>query len=169
VRPRLALVAAFLVAASCPACSRPTESATLRADASSLVALSVRVPAALAIGHAIDALSVVVDPASFGLTEVTVHAGTVVGVEAHVLVFPRGKSQAAALVERRAVGPGTEFDVGTSTWTTAQDGVPAGDARYEVEMQLTLFETDVAVAKPWDPHAGNFRVLWTRTLRQAEE
>jgi hypothetical protein len=166
---RLALVAALFVAILCPACSRRTAPAPLPADAPGVVALSVRVPAGLAISHAIDAISVAVDPASFGLTEVSAHASTIVGIETHVLVYPRGQARAAALVERRAVAPGTDFEVATSTWTTAQDGVPASDARYTVEMQLVLFETDVALTKPWDPHAGDFRVLWTRTLRQAEE
>jgi hypothetical protein len=129
----------------------------------------VRVPAALAITRALDTLSVAIDPDSLGVTEVTAHAGTVVGVEADVLVFRRGEPQAKPILERHAVGPRADFDVGSSTWSTRQDGVPSQGAKYVVEMQLVLFETDVPKAPRWDPHAGHFMPLWTRTLRQAEE
>jgi hypothetical protein len=129
----------------------------------------VRVPAALAISHAIDTLSVAVDPASFGLTELTAHAGSVIGVEAQVSVFPRDQRQAQRLVERRTIGPGVNFDVSSISWSTAQDGVPTPGMRYVVEMQLVVFETNVPETKAWNPHAGNFRTLWVRTLRQAEE
>jgi hypothetical protein len=162
-------IAALLLTLLPTACSRQTPSTSLPADASGLVALSVRVPAALAISHAIDTLSIAVDPASFGLTELTAHAGAVIGVEAHVSVFPRDQARAHSLLERDTVGPGADFDVGGSSWSTSQDGVPTPGMRYVVEMQLVLFETDVPEAKPWNPHAGNFRPLWARTLRQAEE
>jgi hypothetical protein len=36
-------------------------------------------------------------------------------------------------------------------------------------MHLVLFETDVPPQHEWDPHAGHYKALWTRTLRQAEE
>jgi hypothetical protein len=162
-------IAALLLTLLPTACSRQAPSTSPPADASGLVALSVRVPAALAISHGIDTLSVAVDPASLGLTELTAHAGTVIGVEAHVSVFPRDQAREHRLLERHAVGPGADFDVGGSSWNTLQDGVPTPGMRYVVEMQLVLFETDVPETKTWDPHAGNFKTLWARTLRQAEE
>jgi hypothetical protein len=45
--------------------------------------------------------------------------------------------------------------------------------KYVAEVQLVLFETDVPAGRQtsnmWAPHAGKYEVLWTRTLRQAEE
>ena len=159
-----AVIAALLLSAGC---SRHAPTTSLPADASDLVELPVRVPAALSVARAIDTLSVAVDPASLGLMQVTAHAGTVVGVETVVLVFPQG--QARPVLERRAVASGADFGVGSSTWNTKRDGVPAPGTRYVVELQLVLFETDVPRAREWNPRAGNFRTLWTRTLRQAEE
>jgi hypothetical protein len=98
---------------------------------------------------------------------VTAHAGTFIGVETDVFVFPQG--QARPVLERRAVGASAAFNVGSTTWNTRQDGVPAPGTKYVVEMQLVLFETDVPPTPAWDPHASNFRPLWTQTLRQTEE
>jgi hypothetical protein len=136
-------------------------------DASGLVQLSVRVPAALSVARAIDTLSVAVDPASLGLMQVTAHAGAFTGVETDVFVFARG--EARPVLERHDGGSSVAFDLGSNTWNTTRDGVPEPGTKYIVEMQLVLFETDVAPAPKWDPHAGNFRPLWTQTLRQAEE
>jgi hypothetical protein len=158
------LAAALLLS---PGCSRETPSTSVPADASDVVEISVRVPAALSVARAIDTLSVAVDPASLGLMEVTAHAGTVIGVETDVFVFAQG--QARPVLERRAVGPSADFNVGSTTWNTRHDGVPAPGTKYVVEMQLVLFETDIRPTPTWDPHAGNFRPLWTQTLRQAEE
>jgi hypothetical protein len=159
-----ASIAALLLS---PGCSRRAPSTSLPADASGLVQLSVRVPAALSVARAIDTLSVAIDPASLGLMPVTAHAGSFIGVETDVFVFARGEARPA--LERHEVGSSAAFDLGSNTWSTERDGVPEPGTRYVVEMQLVLFETDVAPAPKWDPHAGNFRSLWTRTLRQAEE
>ena len=59
--------------------------------------------------------------------------------------------------------------MGRSIWSSRDDGLPQVDEKYEAEMKLTLFETDVPPGHEWDPHAGQFKVLLTRTLRQAEE
>ena len=159
-----ACVAALLLT---PGCSRRTPSTLVPADGSGLVQLSVRVPAALSVARAIDTLSVAVDPASLGLMQVTAHAGTFIGVEADVFVFEHAKAR--PVLERRGVGSNADFDVGSNTWNTKRDGVPEPGTKYIVEMQLVLFETDVAPAPTWDPYAGNFKPLWTQTLRQAEE
>lgn len=163
VAPR-ARVAALLLSAGC---SRPIPSASVAADASALVEISVRVPAALSVARAIDTLSVAVDPASLGQMQVTAHAGAIMGVEADVFVFRQG--DARPVLERRSVGSGADFDVAGSTWNTPRDGVPTPGTKYFVEVQFVLFETDVPAAKGWDPHAGSFKALWTQTLRQAEE
>lgn len=167
---RHASVAALLLTSLSPACSRQSASTSGPAsDASGLVELSLRVPAALAITRALDTLSVAVDPDSLGLTAVTTHVGTVVGIQTDVRVFRRGQTETKPLLERHAVGPGPDFDVGSTTWSTGHDGLPVPDTKYVVEMQLVLFETDVPRSARWDPHAGHFTPLWTRTLRQAEE
>jgi hypothetical protein len=150
-------------------CSRGTPATLPPEDGASLVQLSVRVPAALSVARAIGSLSVSVDPASLGLMQMTPHAGTFIGVETDVFVFDLDHEGARPVRERHAVGSGADFNVGSSTWNTKRDGVPAPGTRYVVEMQIVLFETDVAPAPTWDPHAGGFKALWMRTLRQAEE
>jgi hypothetical protein len=41
--------------------------------------------------------------------------------------------------------------------------------KYVAEVQLVLFETDVPPGHMWNPRAGHYHALWSRTLRQAEE
>ena len=157
-----------LVAALLPsvACSRQALSA-LPDAASGPRELAVRVPAALMIARAIDGLSVSVDPATLALTQVTADAGMILGVEREVFVFPEGQARPA--MGRSAVAPSADFTASTDTWTTGQDGIPALGTRYAVEGRFVLFETDVAVASGWNPHAGKYKALWSRTLHQAEE
>lgn len=149
------------------ACSRQSLSTSPDAEAAAPGPLAVRVPAALMISRAIDALSVSVDPASLALTHVTTDVGMVVGVEREVFVFPEGVARPA--VGRRSVVPAADFAASTDTWTTKEDGIPAPGTRYVVEVRFVLFEADVAPVNGWDPHVGNYKALWSRTLRQAEE
>jgi hypothetical protein len=162
--PSLVVAVAAVVLA---ACHSSRASVAPVDDASGPVQLSLRVPAALMVERAMDTLSVGIDPATLGLTQVTADAATVLGVETQTRVFPEGRPREA--LDRRAIGAGTNFDMGATTWSTMKDGIPQPDTKYVVEMQIVLFETDVPVASHWDPHAGNFTPLWSRTLRQAEE
>jgi hypothetical protein len=41
--------------------------------------------------------------------------------------------------------------------------------KYIVEMDLTVFETDIPGQHMWDPHSKNYKVLWQRTLKQIVE
>jgi hypothetical protein len=170
--PSLCAVVVALVALG-PAsagCSRPAPSASLPGDASSgLVALSIRVPAALTVARAIDTLSVAVDPESLGTMQVTASAGAVLGVEARTRVFAQGSDR--PLLEHRTVDSRTDFAACSHAWSIRDDGLPVEGTKYVVEVQILLFETAVpdTGAREWDPHAAGFKSLWTRTLRQAEE
>ena len=152
---------------SSAACSRQTLSTSADADTPGPRHLAVRVPAGLSIARAIDSLSVAVDAASLALTQVTADAGRVVGVEREVFVFPEG--QACPASGRRGVVPSTDFAVSTDTWTAKENGIPVPGAQYVVEVRFVLFETDVPPSSGWDPHVGDYKALWSRTLRQAEE
>jgi hypothetical protein len=139
--------------------------------------LPVRVPAALRIARALDSLSVGIDPASLALTQVPVDRGMTIGVERDVFVFPEGQARPAE--GRRGVGSGPSFDAATDTWTTTDSGIPVPGTKYVAEVELVLFETDVRPGQTqtrqtgqtgsWDPRAGRYKALWSRTLRQAEE
>jgi len=129
--------------------------------------LSVRVPAALALSRGLDTLTVSVDPASLAATQVVADPGMVIGVETDVVVFAQGEPRPSG--GRHGFTSGAEFDVGSDTWSTAHDGIPVNGVKYVAEVELVLFETDVPAGHLWDPHAGRYKALWGRTLRQAEE
>jgi hypothetical protein len=46
------------------------------------------------------------------------------------------------------------------------DKIPQAGERYTVEVQLTLFETDIPPQHLWSPESGKYRVLWTKTIKQ---
>jgi len=145
------------------------------ADAALTEELPVRVPAALRIARGLDSLSVGIDPASLALTQVAVDPGMIVGVERDVFVFPEGQARSAG--GRHGVESGPSFDAATDTWTTTDSGIPVPGTKYVAEVELVLFETDVRPGQSgqsgqrgsWEPRAGRYKALWTRTLRQAEE
>lgn len=147
--------------------SRRAPDAARGADASAPFEQSVRVPAALILSRGLDTLSVSIDPTSLADTRVTVDPGMLLGVESDTVVFPVGQQPTAA--GRKGYASGASFSLGNGTWSTVADGIPQPGTRYVAEMHLVLFETDVAPQHDWDPHAGRFKALWTRTLRQAEE
>ncbi len=149
------------------ACTRQAPTATREVDASEPRVQSVRVPAALSLSRGLDTLSVSIDPASLADTEVTVDPGMHLGVESDTVVFALGQQPPES--GRKGYASGTDFSLGTSTWSTRADGIPASGTRYVAEMRLVLFETDVPVQHDWDPHSGKYKALWMRTLRQAEE
>jgi hypothetical protein len=148
-------------------CTRQAPTAIREGGASAPGVRSVRVPAALSLSRGLDRLSVSVDPASLADTEVTVDHGMLLGVESDTVVFPVGQQPPA--VGRKGYASGTDFSLGTSTWSTRADGVPVQGTRYVAEMRLVLFETDVPSQHEWEPHSGRYKALWQRTLRQAEE
>jgi hypothetical protein len=161
---RIVLAAGVLVLG---ACTRQAPTVTREGDASGPRAQSVRVPAGLSLSRGLDTLSVSIDPASLADTQVTVDPGMLLGVESETVVFPVGQQPPTA--GRKGYASGTDFSLGTSTWSTRADGIPVPGTRYVAEMHLVLFETDVPSQHLWDPHSGRYRALWTRTLRQAEE
>ncbi|HEX8795605.1 MAG TPA: hypothetical protein VF765_31865 [Polyangiaceae bacterium] len=149
------------------ACTRQAPTATSGGDASAPGRQSVRVPGALSLSRGLDTLSVSIDPASLADTQVTVDPGMTLGIESETMVFPVGRQPPET--GRKAYTSGATFSLGTSTWNTRTDGIPVQGTRYVTEMRLVLFETDVPAQHEWDPHAGRYKALWTRTLRQAEE
>jgi hypothetical protein len=160
----------LVLGAAVAGCDRPARGTAAVADAGGTLELSVRVPAALTLARALDTLTVGLDPASLATAQVAADPGMILGVESDVVVFPQGGERPAA--GRHGYTSGTSFDVGEDTWSSAHDGLPVPGVKYVAEMQLVLFETDVPASRArdgWDPHAGKYRPLWARTLRQAEE
>lgn len=158
------LVAILLLSGGC---SRRALGTSPDGAASGPRLLVVRTPAALSIARGIDSLSVAVDPASLGLIQVATDAGMRIGVEREVFVFPVGQGRPDA--GRRGLAPSADFTASTDTWKTSEDGIPLAGTKYVVEVQLILFETAVPPANEWNPHAGEFKALWSRTIRQSEE
>jgi hypothetical protein len=134
----------------------------------------VRVPAGLRIARSLDTLTVTLDPATLATTTVVVDAGMIAGIEARTSVRPLGRDPAprtpAAAPVRHAIAAGTSFEGVVATWTTTPDGIPVPGTRYAVTMELALFETDVPPGGASSPPAeSGRRLLWSRTLEQAEE
>ena len=159
------LVTALALACSLAACDRHHAASTR--DGAAGRAEVVDVPAALRIARGLDTLSVELDPDALAKSTVHVEPGRTLGVAYTTRIFEQGRTKLQS--ERHGYVSGRGFDLGTSVWHTAADGLPQPGQKYLVEMKLVLFETDVKPGPHWNPHAGRFHVLLERTLRQAEE
>jgi hypothetical protein len=150
------------------ACSRQAPQAPPPGDAGGPREVTVRVPAGIRIARSLDALAVSFDPAARAPLTVAVDPGMALGVETEERVFPRGGKRPEA-AQQHGLASGEDPYGGTSSYNASQGGIPAPGTRYEVEIEVVLFETDVPPGHMWDPHAGRYKELWRRTLRQAEE
>jgi hypothetical protein len=159
---RTAILAAMMIGA----CARGEDRAN-PVDVASAREVSLRVPAALRLERELSALTVTFDAALRASTTVTVPAGASLGIETTTFVFPLGAARPAR--GRVAVVLGDDLSRGATTWTSDRDGVPAPGMRYAVELELVVFASDVPPGPAWRPRDGRFQVLWSRTLRQAEE
>lgn len=128
----------------------------------------MQVPAGIRIARSLDSLAVSFDPAARAPVSLVVDPGMVLGVETEERVFPVGGRRPKE-ASRLGLASGADPYGGTSIYSTSQGGIPAPGTRYEVEIQLVLFETDVPPGPMWQPRAGRHKELWRRTLRQAEE
>jgi hypothetical protein len=129
--------------------------------------VQIRVPAALRLERSLTNLTVGFDSAARAPVVVALDSGMILGVETMTFVFTASGTRPAA--GRRGLSSGADFDGATSTWSIGTDGIPRPGSRYVAEVEVTVFETDVTPGHHWEPHAGRYKALWTRTLRQAEE
>ena len=125
--------------------------------------LLVHVPTKLKIEGTTDTLSVEIDKSSLEATNLMVGTNMVTGVENGIYVYPDGEPRPA--IGGYGLG-GTDFNLGTSFWHTKQDGIPLPGKKYVVEVELTVFETDIPPQHMWSPHGKNYKAIWQRTLKQ---
>jgi hypothetical protein len=63
---------------------------------------------------------------------------------------------------------GLAFESDTNVLTFGKDGIPQPGQNFTLEHQVTIFETDLPAQHMWSPQSGkHYRVLWTRTFREA--
>jgi hypothetical protein len=123
----------------------------------------VHVPTKLKIERTTDRLSVEIDQTSLAATNLMVGTNMVTGVHSKEYVFPEGEPRPA----NGKHGWGTDFNLGTSLLHTRPDGIPLPGKKYVVEVDLTVFETDVPPQHAWQPQGSkNYKVLWQQTLKQ---
>ena len=134
------------------------------ANPSIRVPLLVHVPTKLKIERASDTLSVEIDKSSLEATNLMVGTNMVTGVENKVYVYPDGEPRPAN--GGYGLG-GTDFNLGKRFWHTKPDGIPLPGKKHVVEVELTIFETDIPPQHDWSPQGSkNYKILWQRTLKK---
>ena len=128
--------------------------------------LLLHVPTKLKIERTTDMLSVQIDRTSLEATNLMVGTNMVTGAHSKLYVYPKGESRPA----NGRYEWGTSFDLGKSLWHTRPEGIPLPGKKYVVELDFTVFETDVPPQHEWSPQGSrNYKVLWQRTLKQTVE
>lgn len=126
--------------------------------------LLVHVPTEIKVERTTDTLSVEIDTNSFESTNLMVGTNMVTGVQNEIYVYPEGEPRPAN--GGYGLG-GTDFNLGTNFWHTKQEGIPLPGKKYVVELDLTVFETDIPPQHMWRPQGSkNYKILWQRTLKQ---
>jgi hypothetical protein len=127
----------------------------------------IHVPTKLAVTRGRDTLSVSVNHDAMETTLIWLTPGLSTGVRSELFVYREGATRPDHAL-RSGLSSGLAFDLGTSIFNTAQDGLPIRGARYVVEMDVAVFETDIPPGHMWSPEGGNrrYRVVWQRTLRK---
>ena len=130
--------------------------------------LLVHVPTKLKIERTDDMLSVKIDNQnSLEATNLMVGTNMVTGVQCHTYIYPVGEPRPLKW-PNSGLG-GTDFNLGTAFWHTTPDRIPVPGKKYVVEVDMTVFETDIPPQHLWSPEGKNYRALWHRTLRQQAE
>jgi hypothetical protein len=135
--------------------------------------VSVRVPTRLKIERTTDMLSVGVDnQSSLEATNLRLDTNLVTGVKSELYVYPAGTARPAPANDRGCGGlaSGLDFNLGIHLLHMKPDGIPLPGIKYIVEMDLTMFETDIPGGHMWHPQSSkNYKELWRRTLKQVSE
>jgi hypothetical protein len=132
------------------------------------IPLSVHVPSRLKIVRTTDELYVVIDRDSLESTNLTADTNMVTGVEYKIYAYPEGETRPAN-PGQYGIG-GIDFNLGNPIWSTHGRPPLKLGKRYLVELELSLFETDLPPQHMWDPHEGKaYKLLWQRTLKQTVE
>ena len=130
--------------------------------------VEVEVPTRLTVERESSTLSIAVDRIWLEPTNIMVGLRMVPGVQWQTYIYPADETRPSQ-TDRGGLYGGLDFNLGTSYLHTKPDGIPAAGKNYVVEMDLSIFETDVPGQHMWSPYSKNFRVLWKRTLRHLVE
>ena len=157
----------------------------------------VRVPTKLSVRRIKGVLSIQADIKSLEYTNLTVGTNMMMAMWCDMYVYPIGSSRPTNYCHNLDVGPigpdasfasTLEFDMEPYYWRPDGNGVAApitsmvpwihthegsviSGEKYNVEVDLTIFETDsTKVSRSWNPQrARYYKVLWRRTLNQVVE
>ena len=131
--------------------------------------VSIRVPTRLKIVRTADAISAEVDTNSFEPETITVGTNMATGVETEIEIYPSGQPPKDKSGSGMMGGGTTELPPVSGSWHTAKDGIPVPGKKYDVEVNLKIFETDIPPQHMWGPQSEKYKILWQRTLKQTVE
>lgn len=138
------------------------------ADPSIRYPVSIRVPTRLKVLRTADSISMDTDPNSVETETITVGTNMATGSQSDIYIYPSGqppKDKSAT----GGMGGGTMVAPVSYTWHTAQDGIPVPGKKYDVEVDLKIFETDIPPQHMWEPQSKKYKILWQRTLKETVE
>jgi hypothetical protein len=118
----------------------------------------------LAIERTTDSLSVAVDRTGLKPAAIQVGENMITGLKYEWFVYPKDQPRPGS---RSSGLAGTDFNIGTSLLNTKTDGIPRPGQSYFVELDWSVFETDIPQQHMWSPEtSGKYNVLLQGKLRQ---
>jgi hypothetical protein len=126
------------------------------------------------VGRTDDTLIVSDDNDSLRPVKLNVGLNMFLGMRKQVIVYPAGSPQLAntggiGLESVLVHKPGTPLAKDSSSSTLyhwSPDGFPVPGTSYQVELKISIFETDHPPGHMWMPEGKKYKVLWETTLRK---
>ena len=118
------------------------------------------VPTALEVLRTADVLEVSNDDNAMKPIKMQVGSKMVLGTSFELYIYPADGVRPAK-PQMSGLGLG-----GTALFHPKRNGIPQPGKPCIVEMDVTLFETDIPPQHFWSPQSGKYKVLWQTTLRQ---
>jgi len=131
-------------------------------------------PARLSVQRTPSRLCVSYDLSSLRKVKVAVGERMAIGMKDELRVYVKGDAQPlhagrfgyASINEPVIPFSNPDFLKSTSCLDSVQDGIPAPGKRYVIEVDISLFETDIPPQHMWMPEGSKrYRVLWDKKLK----
>ncbi len=143
------------------------------ADPTVRVEQSFRVPTRMVTTRTAHRIGIGLDAKSLEEVKLKVGAKMVTGAAAKEWVYPLGeerpKPQGGSLGYGLLLGGVDGLCSGTTYRDAVMGGIPVPGIKYVVEIEISIFETDIPAQHMWMPEGPKYKVLWTRTLKQVVE
>jgi len=128
---------------------------------------TIQIPSRLVFTQSDGVLSVAVDPEGYKPVEISVGLKMIVGTRCKTIVYPATEPRSANPIGSTLHMGGADMSLlgGPISYMLTGEGGPLPGNRYNVELIIEVFETNLSGGHFWMPEGHKFKVLFTKTIK----